>query len=107
MHGSVSEFCLERNRGNFGEWTSLYNNQTDPFLERWGVGQDGHSWGTGDSSVREVRGGNWRCGQGGSFTAKPCHSGYSGLLFVLTATATSDWCGFRPAITKNNELNKY
>lgn len=107
MHGSVSEFCLERNRGNFGEWTSLYNNQTDPFLERWGVGQDGYSWGTGDNSVREVRGGNWRCGQGGSYTAKPCHSGYSGLIFVLTATATSDWCGFRPAITKNNELNNY
>ena len=107
MHGSVSEFCLERNRGNFGEWTSLYNNQTDPFLERWGVGQDGSSWGTGENSVREVRGGNWRCGQGGSFTAKPCHSGYSGTIFVLTATATQDWCGFRPAITKNNELNKY
>lgn len=107
MHGSVSELCLDRNRCNFGEWNYLFSGKTDPFIERHNVNASGSNWAGGYESIREVRGGNWRCGQGGQFTAKPCHSGYSGTLLYVSATGTADWLGFRPAITKNNELNIY
>ena len=107
MHGSVSELCLDRNRCNFGEWDYLFSGKTDPFIERHRVNASGTNWAAGYDSIREVRGGNWRCGQGGMFTAKPCHSGYSGTIFVVNAYGTYDWLGFRPAITKNNELDIY
>lgn len=108
MHGSVSEICLDRNRcstATGGEWATLLNNKTEPFLEHIAATQGmSGDWMSGDASTREVKGGNWRCGPGGSFTAKPCHSGYSGTTFKINRYTTADWLGFRPAITKNNEL---
>ena len=104
MHGSVSELCLDRSRCNLPEWNYLFNEKVDPFLDR--ITTQCSHWLTGEDSHHEVRGGNWRCGQGGWYSATYCHSGFSGGMSA-NANTTADCIGFRPAITKNNELEVY
>ena len=107
MHGLMSEFCLERNRGENYDWVMQYNGNTEPFVDR-AHKIDGGAWTEGDGSHREIRGGHWKCGPGGAHnTTVLFASGYSGNFYWMNANGTADWLGFRPAITKNNELNKY